>query len=180
MVMTVAGPPLTKFTGQAQPRHEIPGPGANALNIFAGDDLTTWLVSPGVVDCAILTIVLGTTRVMGGHRQGGAQAMGGGVIRAMAHFNPFSGPRVPAITALFNSCLAGQAATVNDLTVSISFNAGARRPYTGQLATAVGQAVPGLNSLTTHGYGVASPLGQTTRRVTIYLSATGRLSASQE
>jgi hypothetical protein len=30
----------------------------------------------------------------------------------MAHSSPFSGPRVPAISALFNSCLAGQTATV--------------------------------------------------------------------
>jgi hypothetical protein len=43
----------------------------------------------------------------------------------MAHFNPFSGPRVPAITALFNSCLAGQTATVNNLMVAILFHAGA-------------------------------------------------------
>jgi len=184
MVTTVAGPPLTKFAGQAQPRHEIPGPGADALKMIAATDRATWLVSPGVVDCAILTIALGTTRpgggVMGGHRPTAAQATARGVIRAMAHFNPFSGPRAPAITALFNSCLAGQTATVNDLTVSISFHAGAHRPYTHQLATVVGQAVPGLNSLTTHGYGVASPPGQTTKPITIYLSPSGVLSASQE
>lgn len=183
MVTTVAGPSLTKFAGQAQPRHEIPGPGAHALHMFPGDDVTTWLVSPGVIDCAILTILLGTTRpgaVIGGHRPGGAQAMARGVIRAMAHFNPFSGPRVPEITALFNSCLAGQTATVNNLVVEISFHAGARRPYTSQLAIAVGQAVPALQSLTTHGYGVASPHGQITKPVTIYLSPTGRLSASQQ
>ena len=184
MVMTVAGPPLTKFAGHAQPQHTIAGPGSNALQMIPGNDVTTWLVSPGVVDCAILTIVLGTTRpggaVFGGHRPGGAQATARGVIRAMAHFNPFSGPRAPALTELFNACLAGQTGTVNDLTVEISFNAGARRPYTSQLATAVGQAVPALVSLTTHGYGVASPVGQATNPVTIYLSPAGRLSASQQ
>jgi hypothetical protein len=184
MVMTVAGPPLTKFAGHAQPQHTIAGPGSNALQMIPGNDVTTWLVSPGVVDCAILTIVLGTTRpggaVFGGHRPGGAQATARGVIRAMAHFNPFSGPRVPAITALFNSCLAGQTATVNDLIVAILFSAGAHRPYTNQLATAVGQAVPALHSLTTHSYGAGSPQGQTTKTVTMYLSPTGALSASQQ
>ena len=98
----------------------------------------------------------------------------------MAHFNPFSGPRVPAITTLFNSCLVGQTATVNDLIVAILFNAGAHRPYTNQLATAVGQAVPALHSLTTHSYGAGSPQGQTTKTVTMYLSPTGALSASQQ
>jgi hypothetical protein len=182
MVTTIAGAPLTRFAGHAQPRREIKGPGPDAVEMVPGTDVMTWLVSPGVVDCAILTIILGTTRpgggVIGGHRPGGAQATARGVVRAMAHFNPFSGPRVPAITALFNSCLAGQNATVNDLIVNISFNAGAHRPYVNQLATAVGQAVPGLQSLTTHGYGVGLH-GQTTGRVTIYLSPTGQLSASQ-
>ena len=179
MVTTVAGPPLRQFAAHAQPQRAIPGPGSNALQMIPGNDVTTWLVSPGVVDCAILTIVLDTTRpVIGGHRVG-AQAPPV-VIRAMAHFNPFSGPRVPAITALFNSCLAGQAATVNDLTVAILFHAGAHRPYTNQLATAVGQAVPALHSLTTHSYGAGSPQGQTTKTVTMYLSPTGALSASQQ
>src|SRR4029453_1549178 len=115
MVMIVAGPPLTKFAGRAKPDYPIPGPGPKALHICKANDMTTWLVSPGVIDCAILTIVLHTTRlVIGGHRPGGAQAqaMAPGVIRAMAHFNPFSGPRAPAITALFNSCLANQTATL--------------------------------------------------------------------
>ena len=184
MVTTVAGPPLTKFTGHAQPQQALLGPGSNAYQMIPEDDVTTWLVSPGVVDCAILTIVVGTTRaggeVIGGHRPGGGGAMARGVVRAMAHFNPFSGPRAPAITALFNSCLAGLNATVNNLTVAISFNAGAHRPYTNQLVTVVGQAVPALHSLTTYGYGVASPQGQATRTVTIYLSPAGRLSASQQ
>src|SRR5262245_35118903 len=74
MVMTVAGPPLTKSAGAAQPRHAIPGPGPNALKMFPGNDVTTWLVSTGVIDCAILTIVLATTgpggMVIGGHRPG--------------------------------------------------------------------------------------------------------------
>jgi hypothetical protein len=184
MVMTVAGPPLTKFAGAAHPRRSIPGPGANAHEMVAGDDLTTWLVSPGVVDCAILTIVLVTTRpggaLIGRHRPGGAQAMAGGFIRAMAHFNPFSGPRAAEITKLFNSCLAGQTATVNDLRVAISFHTGAHRPSTNRLVTEVGQAVPALGSLTTHGYGVGSPQGKNTKPVTIYLSPTGVLSASQQ
>jgi hypothetical protein len=175
MVMAIAGPPLTNFVGQAQPRREIDGPGQNAHRMIPGNDLTTWLVSPGVYDCAILTIVLRTAgpggAVIGGHRPA--------VIRAMAHFNPFSGPRVPAIAGLFNSCLAGTNATVNNLTVEISFHAGAHRPYTNQLVTAVGQAVPALHSLTTHGYGVA-PQGRTTKPITIYLSPTGGLSASQQ
>ena len=184
MVTTVAGPPLTKFTGHDQPQQALLGPGSNAYQMIPEDDLTTWLVSPGGYDCAILTIIVVITRpggaVIGGHRPGGGQATARGVLRAMAHFNPFSGPRAPALTELFNTCLAGQTGTVNDLTVEISFNAGARRPYTSQLATAVGQAVPALVSLTTHGYGVASPLGQPTRPVTIYLSPAGRLSASQQ
>src|SRR6476469_6612413 len=100
MVTTVAGPPLTQFAGIAQPQRAITGPGPNALQMLPGNDVTTWLVSPGVVDCAILTIVLDTTRqggaIMGGHRPGGAQATARGFIRAMAHFNPFSGPREPA------------------------------------------------------------------------------------
>jgi hypothetical protein len=199
MVIAVAGPPLTKFAGQSQPRHVISGPGEDALKMFAGNDLTTWLVSTGVVDCAILTILLSTTRpgggVIGGYRPGGAQAMARGVIRAMAHYNGFNGPSVPAIAALFNSCLAGQTATVNDLKVSISFHAGSHRPYTQELVTVVGQAVPLLNSLTTHSYGAAAALagqtgvarrgnvtllGKTTKNITIYLSPTGQLSASQE
>ena len=146
MVTTVAGPPLTKFTGHAQPQQALLGPGSNAYQMIPEDDVTTWLVSPGVVDCAILTIVVGTTRaggeVIGGHRPGGGEAMARGVVRAMAHFNPFSGPRAPAITALFNSCLAGLTATVNNLTVAISFNAGAHRPYTNQLVTVVGAGRP--------------------------------------
>ena len=184
MVMIVAGPPLTQFAGHAHPQLAISGPGSNAYQMFPANDVTTWLVSPGVYDCAILTIALATTRpggaIIGGRRPGGGQAVAQGVIRAMAHFNPFSGPRAPALTELFNACLAGQTGTVNDLTVEISFNAGARRPYTSQLATAVGQAVPALVSLTSHGYGVASPVGQATNPVTIYLSPAGRLSASQQ
>jgi hypothetical protein len=177
MVMTVAGPPLTQFVGGPPLQHAIPGPGPNAYQMK--NDAITWLVSPGVVDCAILTIVLDTTGpVVGGHRLGAQVARG--VIRAMAHFNPFSGPRAQAITGLFNSCLAGQAATVNNLTVAILFHAGAHRPYTTQLGAVVGQAVPALRSLTTHGYGVGSPQGQTTKPVTIYLSPTGGLSASQQ
>jgi hypothetical protein len=163
--------------------------------MFAGNDLMTWLVSTGVLNCAILTIHLGQQGVSGGHRLGGAQAMARGVIRAMAHYNTFNGPSVPAIAALFNSCLAGQAATVNDLTVSISFHAGARGNFHQQLVTAVGQAVPLLNSLTTHSFGVAAAVtgqagvarrgnvtlqGQTTKAITIYLSPIGLLSASQE
>jgi hypothetical protein len=183
MVTIVAGPALTKFSGHAQPQQSLPGPGSNAYQMIPETDLTTWLVAPGVFDCAILTIILGTTRpggaVIAGHRPGGDQVMARGYIRAMAHFNPFSGPRAPAIAELFHACLAGQTATVNDMIVAISFNAGAHRPYTNRLATVVGEAVPALQSLTTHGYGVASPEGQSTKPVTIYLSPTGRLSASQ-
>jgi hypothetical protein len=184
MVMIVAGPPLTQFAGHAHPQLAISGPGSNAYQMFPANDVTTWLVSPGVYDCAILTIALATTRpggaVIGGRRPGGGQAVAQGFIRAMAHFNPFSGPRAPEIAGLFNLCLVGQTATVNDLTVAISFNAGARRPYVNQLAKVVGEAVPTLQSLTTHGYGVASPQGQSTNPVTIYLSSMGRLSASQQ
>jgi hypothetical protein len=177
MVTIVAGPPLTILSGHAQPQLGIPGPGSNAYQMFPASDVTTWLISPGVYDCAILSIALAMTgpggRVIGGHRPPG-------VIRAMAHFNPFSGPRVPAITGLFNLCLVGQTATVNDLTVAISFNTGAHRPYVNQLAKVVGEAVPTLQSVTTHGYGVASSQGQSTKPVTIYLSPMGRLSASQQ
>jgi hypothetical protein len=88
MVTTVAGPPLTKFTGLAQPQRAIPGPGSNALQMIPANDVTTWLVSPGVVDGAILTIVLDTTRqggaIVGGHRPGGAQATARAFIRATA------------------------------------------------------------------------------------------------
>ena len=65
--------------------------------------------------------------------------------------------------------------------MAILFNAGAHRPYTNQLATAVGQAVPALHSLTTHSYGAGSPQGQTTKTVTILPAhLTGALSASQQ
>ena len=126
MVMTVAGPPLTKFAGHAQPQHTIAGPGSNALQMIPGNDVTTWLVSPGVVDCAILTIVLGTTRPGGAvwwAPSGGRPSHGPGGYPRHGALQSLQRPTRPAITALFNSCLAGQTATVNDLMVAILFNA---------------------------------------------------------
>ncbi len=180
MVNIVQGAALQPFAGQALPRHDLPGPGPKAFKILRGTQQTSYLVSTGVYDCAILTIILprqvlprqpGVRVTIGGQRSDG--------VRAMAHFNPFSGPKQSEIAALFKSCLADHVGSVNDLTVEISYNSGARRPYTQALANLVGLAVPGLLQVVTRGFGVASPQGQATRAVAIYLSSGGQLSALQ-
>lgn len=173
MVMSVRGPALQAFVGNAQPQRTISGPGPTAFKMIDGTDRATYLVSPGVFDCAILTVVLPgkpVDGIIGSHRAQGA--------RAMAHYNKFNGPNLDGLKTLFDSILRSHAAADDDLVVAISHHTGARGKYYDSLATLVGQAVPGLASLTLHSYGLAPP-GQKIKSVTIYLAPDGQVKGSQ-
>jgi hypothetical protein len=172
------GRALTPFIGSAQPQHSIAGPGRDAFKMIPGTDRATYLVSPGVFDCAILTLVLAgrpSQGRMGTHRAQGA--------RAMAHYNPFNGPQLDGLKTLFDSILRPYGAAPNDLVVSISYHADVRSTRRGanfeQLATLVGQAVPALSSVSLHSYGVIPSEGQTRKAVTIYLTPAGDLRGSE-
>lgn len=182
MVARVIGPALQAFVGNAQPQHTIPGPGPDAFKLIGGADRMTYLVSPGVYDCAILTVFLPArpvnvanrpmpTVVMGRHRAAGA--------RAMAHYNNFNGPKLAGLKTLFDSILRSHAAAANDLVVSISHHTGARGGYYNTLADLVGQAVPGLASLTIHSYGAVVQQQRGLQPVTIYLAPDGQIRGSQ-
>ena len=116
MVMTVAGPPLTKFAGHAQPLAYNCRPRLERASNDSGERRDDWLVSPGVVDCAILTIVLGTTRpggaVFGGHRPGAPKPLARGLSAPWRTSIHFSGPRMRRSRRCSIKCLAGQTATV--------------------------------------------------------------------
>ena len=173
MVASVRGLALQTFGGNAQPRHTIPGPGPTAFKMIDGMDRATYLVSPGVFDCAILTVVLPSQPVgglIGSHRAQGA--------RAMAHYNNFNGPKLDGLKTLFDSILRSHAAADNDLVVAIAHHTGARGKYYDSLATLVGQALPGLVSLTLHSYGVAAQ-GTKLQPVTIYLAPDGQVKGTQ-
>jgi hypothetical protein len=58
MVNIVQGAALQPFAGQAMSRHDLPGPGPKAFKILRGMQQTSYLVSTGVYDCAVLTIIL--------------------------------------------------------------------------------------------------------------------------
>jgi hypothetical protein len=169
---------LTTFVGGAQPQHSILGPGRDAFKMFPGTDRATYLVSPGVFDCAILTIVLAGTPSQG--RMGTHRAQG---ARAMAHYNPFNGPQLDGLKTLFDSILRPYKAAPNDLVVSISHHADvkstSRGPNYEQLATLVGRAVPALSSVSLHSYGAIPSEGQTRTAVTVYLTPAGDIRGSQ-
>src|SRR5688572_1832628 len=177
MPVKLRGPALLNFTGNPQPQYAITGPGANAYKIIDSTDGATYLVSPGVYDCAILTVVLPDKPVqgfIGTHRPNGA--------RAMAHYNNFNGPKLDGLQKLFGALLKNYRAAPDDLVVSISHHTGARGKYYDRLADLVGQAVPGLTSLSLHSYGVAPAPGekQGLKAITVYLAPNGQIGGSQQ
>jgi hypothetical protein len=175
-MVKLRGPALQTFTGNAQPQHSISGPGPDAYKTIDATDRTTFLVSPGVYDCAILTVVLPNRPrpgLIGGHRPNGA--------RAMAHYNKFSGPKLDGLKKLFGGLLENYGAAPNELVVSISHHTGARGNYFDSLADLVGQAVPGLASLSLHSYGAVAHGGQQQKlnAITVYLAPDGQIKGSQ-
>jgi hypothetical protein len=179
MAMIVQGQPLGAFAGNIQAQHPIPGPGPDAYKMIPGTDQQTYLVSPGVYDCAILAVVLPGVVIngppgepkIGGHRGTGA--------RGMAHFNKFNGPKLEGIKALIDSVLRPRAAADHKLEVTIAHHTGARGAYYNALAGLVGQAAPGLATITLRSYGVVFEGQKGLNPITVYLAPDGTVSASQ-
>lgn len=178
MALIVRGDPLETFAGNIQAQHSIAGPGPDAYKMLHGLDRQTFLVSPGVYDCAILAVVLPNVvvngprgLVIGGHRAAGA--------RGMAHYNNFNGPKLAGITSLISSILRPYAAQDGQLEVTIAHHTGARGGYYNTLAGLVGQAAPGLATITLRSYGVVIEGQRGLTPITVYLAPDGALTASQ-
>jgi hypothetical protein len=168
MVTRTRGQPLQTFTGIASPKHEIGGPGENAYKVI-DDDQTTYLVAPGVIDCMVLTVMLPGTGNNGALR-----------ARALAHYNNFGGPYVADLKKLFDSIRNTHGVQDSELLMAISHHTGARGTHCAKLGDLVGEAAPGLESLTLHAYG-DPPKDNREKRVavTIYLSPVGQIRGAQ-
>lgn len=175
MAQIVIGLALNDFLGNAQARHTIPGPGSNAYHMIAGADRTTFLVSPGVYDCAILCVLL-PARAPGGTVMGQHRTLG---CRAMAHYNNFNGPKLNDLTTLFNRMKNAYGAADNDFVVTIAHHSGARGGYYNALANLVGQVLPGLQQITRRTYGVLIPNQRGLNPITVYFAADGNVEGSQ-
>lgn len=158
----------------------IPGPGPTAEKELPGTDTFTFLISPGVLDCAILTVYYPrlappTPIDIGGHRRipGSWTNIG---WRWMAHYNPFSGPKPET----FQACLAGLTARVDPrtATVSVSYNALAKGPYYKRLIAIIEEVAPLIQTVNLHSFAGTPGTVKGTPRISIYMAPNGDLFGS--
>jgi hypothetical protein len=160
-------------------KETLPGPGPDAFKALLALDTFTYLVSPGVYDCAILTVYYPQQApaplIIGRHRKPGFWSKVG--FRFMAHFNPFSGPRKDTFRDFFAE--VGQKVDLNILTISIAYNELAKRPYTDQLIKLLSDAAPAIPSVDVYGFaGKPATDSRLTPPVSIYMAPNGNLFGS--
>jgi hypothetical protein len=142
------------------PLVEFKNPGTTAYRYLPGDqDLTTYLKSSGIANCAVLTVFHPRTR-----------------SRAMFHFNKFANSCDQPVKDLLATVAASH--PVTELVVSVAENAyavGKGASCKAQLVQVIGQALPTLSEV--HVYRFQHPQQGATgaKKVSIYLTPTGEL-----
>jgi hypothetical protein len=157
MPQIVQGEPLDTFAGTIQARHDIKGPGSESYKAFQRSDQQTYLISTGVIDCAILAVVRPNVVINGPVGELNVDGHRGPCPRGMAHFNRNGGPDLEGIKKLIGS-VRGEQGVASQLEVTIVYHTGSRFNYQrGDLADLVEQAEPGVTTITMRTYGVDAP-----------------------